>query len=405
MDAARKARSTVTDPLRESAIENANVFGQKAPQLYKKIAEKEKAIVGGLRGEGFSKTAAAQQKVLSENWRPIFGQPKLPARYSPNIPRIGEAQDAATDYATAVTQRKAEKKFLENQLNSLWTSGNRPLTSKSIISGINKKLSTPGLESSEMITKVLPKVKERIEAFTKRGVIDANNLYTIRKDIANYIEDAAGANKKWDSKLTAKLQKDVQGMIDDAIDDAAGGGWKAYLKKYAEMSKPLNQMKVGQTLESALDAPLASERPGVFANALRTAEQKISKKSGKPIIEDLTGAQRNDIAKILTELRRDKRVGEMSSKGMGAAKRVVGDFGTPVEFPNFLNTVATATRSILRRLEGGGSKMIMENISDIMADPQITAEVMKKITPTQQKYLLEAIATRAGTIGAIQGAK
>ena len=97
--------------------------------------------------------------------------------------------------------------------------------------------------------------------YTGSGVsfLDANDLYTVRKEIGNYVQTAAKESGSWDKRLSAGLSGSVQGAIDDAIEGAAPG-FKAYLQRYADMSKPIDQMKIMQDIRQRAQLTSTSSR-------------------------------------------------------------------------------------------------------------------------------------------------
>jgi hypothetical protein len=108
-----------------------------------------------------------------------------------------------------------------------------------LVKAADTMLNTPGLRASDVVTKAVGAVRSKLESLAgPDGKIDANDLYTVRKDMGKYIEDAAGSpGAKYDKKLAGGLQNQLQTAFDDAIERAGGQGWKAYLEKYAKMSQ------------------------------------------------------------------------------------------------------------------------------------------------------------------------
>jgi len=157
----------------------------------------------------------------------------------------------------------------------------------SAIQGIDDMLAKPGLRASDVVGKTLNSIKEKIARFAnENGVIDANDLYTIRKEIGNTIKQHSKDSANWDKRLAAGLERDIQRSIDDAIEAAGGKGWKQYLEKFAQMSRGLEDdaarvkaslrppqktnlgggMQVAE--ESRLHLPQMLSRPMMVANAV-----------------------------------------------------------------------------------------------------------------------------------------
>lgn len=155
-----------------------------------------------------------------------------------------------------------------------------------ITKGIDATLGKPGIRASEVVQKTLNSVKEKLAKFDNHGLIDANDLYTIRKEIGNTIKTHAKETANWDKRLAAGLERDVQKAIDDAIEAAGGAGWKDYLREYASRStgmesakaavkaaaKPAQRTNLGGGVnvaeESRLHLPQMLSRPMMVANAV-----------------------------------------------------------------------------------------------------------------------------------------
>lgn len=103
-----------------------------------------------------------------------------------------------------------------------------------INSEIDAVMAKPGNKADDLIQKTLGAVKEKLAALADdAGNIDARELYTVRKKLGNTIATFSKETANWDKKQTAGLQREVQKLIDDAIESAGGKGWREYLKTYS----------------------------------------------------------------------------------------------------------------------------------------------------------------------------
>lgn len=169
---------------------------------------------------------------------------------------------------------------------------------KPINNGIAQMRATPGDRTNTVLQKTLRDVQEQIASVTDdSGRINAHDLYGVRKDIGLTIENFVKDNTKWNKKRTASLEKQIQSVIDDSIEQSGGTGWRDYLNEYATrskaidadiarrdaMSEQLQPSTLGkQETESAITAstmfnPL--ERNVMLANALlRAAGKRVAPK-------------------------------------------------------------------------------------------------------------------------------
>jgi len=113
-----------------------------------------------------------------------------------------------------------------------------------IIANIEKAMKVPGDEADDLVQKTLGSVKEKIASLAdENGVVNAENLYTVRKKLGSTIGTFSRETANWDKKQTAKLERQIQLYIDDAIENAGGKGWKEYLSTYsAGMKGPEKQL-------------------------------------------------------------------------------------------------------------------------------------------------------------------
>lgn len=432
-DAARRARAAVTDPMRETALENANLAGRVLPGLEQRAADREASRIQALQDQGRFQTAAAQQENLamggavrrapvqpenapqmnvgatggvstSPSAYPVPGQPRIPPRYTDNAQRVPEAASAAADTAGVVRQRAAERDFAKLQADSLAQSGNFPLKSDGIIARLDKVLGAPGMRASDVVTKSLADVKEKIAAMTQgNGVIDANDLYMIRKELGDSIQKNAVATNATDKRLTSGLQIDIQKAIDDAIEGAGNAGWKDYLKKYGEMSGPINEMKLGQKLKDALTSSVgASERETVFANAVRDAGNTVSRSNNRPLIDSMTPKNRAVVDAIVGDMKNSAQMDKMAREGVVEARDRLGLAVPTAPATGMFSPSLSVTRGIFNRFEGKANDRILKNMADVMQNPQEAARLMREATPAQRK-VLEAM-LQASQRAAVQGA-
>lgn len=187
-----------------------------------------------------------------------------------------------------------------------------------ILRNIDQQLSTPGLRSSDVANKSLSAIREKIVALTsKNGLIDAEDLYTIRKEVGNTIKQYSKETANWDKRLTAKLENSIQSSIDRTIEYWGGTGWRNYLKKYSE------------------------------------------------------GMQAADAA---TETQKQARLMASQVKSSNAADIAKGDLPT---IPNLLSRPVAYTNFALRMIARDANTPVTKRLAEAMTDPQEYARLLK----------------------------
>jgi hypothetical protein len=153
------------------------------------------------------------------------------------------------DFANQVAQETRDT--FTNPMRSLALSqaNQGGVKSAPIVSEIAQMADKPGDRASDVVSKTLGAIRNKIESLTDdTGRIDAADLYTIRKEIGNVIQQHAKDSANWDKKLASRLEREIQLQVDDAITNAGGTGWKAYLAEYASRSKAIDADTVRREL-------------------------------------------------------------------------------------------------------------------------------------------------------------
>jgi hypothetical protein len=204
-------------------------------------------------------TEAAQQAAIAAKGKPGF----LSAG-----DRSQEWQQTSDTFAQIAGQRRAEAGFLERQIGSLEDYGLRPLDAGGITGAIDAKLAQPGLRASSNVVKVLDSIKDDITNLTAKGggVIDAHDLYTLRKEGINerIMQILGQTDPKISAKVTRKVLGEIRPLIDDAIEKAGGTGWRDYLKTYAA-----NMQAIDQKAMAAEAAKLFEKSPQEYVRLVR----------------------------------------------------------------------------------------------------------------------------------------
>lgn len=186
--------------------------------------------------------------------------------------------------------------------------------------------------------------------------------------------------------------------------------WEKARATYAAQSRPINEMEIGQQLQSALQSGTGVERPGVFANAVRNAPQTIKKATGQTRFDDLAKAltpqQMASVDTVSKELMRDA---ERALLGKGVnANQVFGiaeEGKTAIRLPNLLSRPAMVTNWIMHIVGQGADEAIAKDMAALMVKNPL-AFAQKYLhdvpKPLRQKVLSELV-TRYRPV-AIQGA-
>lgn len=210
--------------------------------------------------------------------------------------------------------------------------------------GIDAMLAKPGQRASDVVRRTLAAVKEKIASLENdAGFINADDLYTVRKELGNTIRTHAKETANWDKRLTGGLERSIQKHIDDAVEAAGGTGWKTYLAEYSRLSKALEADKARRLL---------SQRP--------------------PQRTELGG-------------------------GVNVAEE------TRVALPQMLSRPMMATNFVLKKLGAGVEAKLDPEAARRYLDPQKLASALETIPPAQRFPVLQEL-MQLGRVPALAGA-
>ena len=187
----------------------------------------------------------------------------------------------------------------------------------------------------------------------------------------------------------AKQAKNLRGQVVDWM-EGANPEFKAARTTYAAMSKPINQMQVGQELLTKLEPALADfgalgqETGATFARQLRNSDQMVKNATGfkgAGSLEELMGPQNmgtiNNIAQDLARKSNSERLGSGVNSDTFqklSMQNLAEQSGMPRLVGGLLDTpgLNRATKWIYRDSDEKAQKMIAE----ALLNPQKAAELM-----------------------------
>jgi hypothetical protein len=168
---------------------------------------------------------------------------------------------------------------------------------------------------------------------------------------------------------------------------------------FAEKSKPINQMEVGQYLEGKLTAPLegGAERAGAFATAVRDAPGTLKRATTgearyKELTDVLTPEQAGVVNAIRDDLNRVQTTKTQAQRGASAAPRISQLASQIGDAPAVLNRVVTIANTIFNRLQGQIDRKLAIEIATEMLDPKVAAAAIEKAATRERR------ATKTGRV-------
>ena len=185
--------------------------------------------------------------------------------------------------------------------------------------------------------------------------------------------------------------------------------YEAARSQFAKRSGPINQMEIGQYLESKLLAPLSEEAPqraGVFATAVEAAPRTIKQalQGGAPRFEKLspvlTPAQVKAVENIQADLAREAQADRMARMARASAPDATKvTEGAIPRTPPWMNKVTTAVNKILDKTQGAINKKLAMEIATEMLDPEQTAKVLEDAVAYAEKTKKTAEKIKGAGVG------
>lgn len=202
-----------------------------------------------------------------------------------------------------------------------------PLKADSILQQIDAAMQAPGFRSNPAVTSVLGKYRTALEnlADPQTGVVNAHDLYTVRKTMGSMMESLAD-KEGWDKKLVRGLVKGMQNEIDFAIEKSSG--------------------MIGQT---------GNSKWSEYLNAFKSGAKKIED------FENRAEAAKAQGVAGAAEARRISRIDEV-----------------PFTLPNLLSRPAMLVNALVRTMSGYGGEKTTNELARLMK-PEGKAELAQLI--------------------------
>jgi hypothetical protein len=376
-----------------AANQAAQTLNRLAPQAQQRQASMVNALRGGipvgqpLPGQATISpaTEAAQQAAIAAQGKPGF----LTAGT-----RSQEWQQTADIFADIAKQRRAEAGFLERQIGSLEDYGLRPLDAGSIINAIDAKLAQPGLRASSNVTKILQAVKDDIANLTEKGggVIDAHDLYTLRKEGINerIMQIMGQTDPKISAKVTRSVLKEIRPLIDDAIEKAGGTGWRNYLKTYSQ-----GMQEIDQKAMAAEAARLFKDSPQEYVRLVRggntDAVEAIFGPGSYDIFKEM-GNKMPTLEKLAASIERKGEMEAAATAGKEALTEIIEDVGrTFPRFPNLLSREAAIGNLTFADLEKRLDKKVVAKLREGVMSGKSALEMLNTLPAVERGAVLRML--------------
>lgn len=203
-----------------------------------------------------------------------------------------------------------------------------------------------------------------------------------------------------DTALASTEKRAVTNLQDQLVNwmGAKNPAYERARAAFETASKPIDQMQVGQYLESKLTPALsedAKQKAATYAQALRDAPGTIKRATGQGQVESLGQVMRPDqletLRKVQADLARNATSDDLARAGNKAAMEIVDRNVGKAPPSGMFSPLISVARGAYNRMAGGASEKTLSDLATIMQDPKRTAEVMEKAKPFEREQLVDLL--------------
>jgi hypothetical protein len=264
--------------------------------------------------------------------------------------------------------------------------GLRPLDAGTVIGRIQAKLDNPAIGTNIDTKKALEAVVGQIDEWVNKGggQLNAEAIYGIRKNLNSTIESLLGTGDPKATKATAAaIAARVRPIIDDAIENAGGTGWRNYLNTYTKGMEAIERRKMASAAGRMLE-----KQPAKFESMVAGNEPKA--------VTDVFGPGRYDIAqemgpramnvmeKAAGELARDRSISEGAKRANAALNAFLEENKLGFTLPNYLDRERTLLNYALRAVEKRINKSTADALFNGFKNGRSMSELLNTL-PTAEK--------------------
>lgn len=311
--------NALTGPMRQEALNTANIGGRYIPNLQAQAGRLEGQAATDVETVRRMEGLAPRARVEGQNFQPVPGMPRVtgPMIRLEQVAKDQSERSAAESLAAGKAARDA------NQIASnIAEAGLNPLDTDALTSRLMRVQNDPQYAANDKIDQSVRTVMAELSKWAGKnsGVIDAEALYSIRKNAVSDTIDRLMAGSDPSAKRTAAaaVMAKINPLIDDAIEAAGGKGWRDYLNAYSTGMKDVERRQMSAKLMQMLE-----ESPNDFVKLVRgndpDAVEKIFGPGTYDIVKEM-GAQMGPsrmtgLQKVATQLELDTRAGELAATG------------------------------------------------------------------------------------------
>ena len=373
---------------REEALTSAGLAGRYAPGLETDIARFQGAAAGKV--EDVRRMARAEDKALGRAaGEGMLGQAERSARFEDLAAR---AQNMMDEAATGSLNFGDAARLRQYQLDSLAAEGLQPLTSGEVVGKIRALAAKTETAGNREFRIALNQVVNDIENWTKQGgIIAPEALEAIRKNsVASTIRrlfpdpDSEAARK-----VAAGVLSDIKPIIDDAIEQAGGTGWRSYMQAFGSGMAEVNQQRM-----AAKALQLFKDSPDEYVKLVRGDRPKEIEKvfgvGNYDVVKEM-GSRFPTLSKVAEQLEKRSAVETAVKQGREPIEDILQRNKGLFKLPAFFDPTVTAGNRVLSILGDKVDTKTMDTLIKAMRSNEDLLSALERVPAAKRNTVLKAL--------------
>jgi hypothetical protein len=393
-EAAKEAARTITSPMREAALDRANLG-------------KEVARLEGLSAELGEQAATKVQEVrrlmelgdlAKASARLNLIKRGLPVGLTKYTYSAELAEKAFNDWSNKAAQASLDlgqgARFADQAAGALRAQGIKPLEGEPLVRSLRTVANNPEFAGNDVLLGSLRNVSDDIAKWTSSGgIIDARALDAIRKNSVNAAiqQLRPGMDATSQRNLAAGVLSRVKPAIDDAIETAGGAGYREYLKEHAKLSQKIAEkqltgeaLQLWKTDKNAFVRLVQNESPEAVEKILGPGKYNIAVE----LAEDTLGTLQSEASKVI----RNATIKSQVEGGQTALKELLLQSMSKFRLPSYLSAVTATTNKALNILENKIGQKTMVTLTEALKTPSGAANLLESLPAAERNRVLQIIA-------------
>lgn len=389
---AKDRLNALTTPMRDTSLARANL-GQDVADL--------EARAGSLSDQAASAVADVRRLVNAGNVAEAAARLELIKKglpvgftkytYKGDLARM--ADEWSSQAANASLDLGQGARFAQSAADSLRSVGIKPLNAPALVTKIQGLATAPEFAGNDIMSAAVKNVADDIAKWTTSGgLIDAVALDAIRKNSVNAAirQLSPGADATTQRNLAASVMTKIKPIIENAVENAGGVGYKDYLTAYTKGAQKIAEQKLSG---KALD--LFQNNKDAFVKLVEgNSPQEVEKILGPGsynIAKDVSENTINVLKDQATKVVRDATIKTQVAEGQDALKELLAQHISKLRLPSYINVYAATGNKALGILENKIGTKTMRTLTEAFKTPQGAADLLNTLPASERNKVLQLI--------------